>query len=261
MGSEDLRAGWGVLPVRPAADAPQTGLKATAADGLAWAGAPAAGGPGWYVSAAREESPGQVGTRMSAGSAGGPRVAAPCSSQLPCWRTWRSSPIYIAFVVPLLSCTCSATPKGEIIPLLPRWLRLTLSPLSWENINKWTKFVAQSNAGWRERRPGVWGGSSESLRSFAVDEKRPLRGRMVGAKWKVPLRHLSVQPVLAVFSSTGAEVMNQRWPAHPAQGKLSATLDVNFGILWVSRGIWGTFRVPSRHFCGCHPWCCCNEDN
>lgn len=261
MGSEDLRAGWGVLPARPAADAPQTGLKATAADGLAWAGAPAAGGPGWYVSAAREESPGQVGTRMSAGSAGGPRVAAPCSSQLPCWRTWRSSPIYIAFVVPLLSCTCSATPKGEIIPLLPRWLRLTLSPLSWENINKWTKFVAQSNAGWRERRPGVWGGSSESLRSFAVDEKRPLRGRMVGAKWKVPLQHLSVQPVLAVFSSTGAEVMNQRWPAHPAQGKLSATLDVNFGILWVSRGIWGTFRVPSRHFCGCHPWCCCNEDN
>lgn len=140
MGSEDLRAGCGVLPARPTADAPQTGLKATAADGLAWVGAPAAGGPGWHVSAAREESPGQVGTRMSAGSTGeeGLRVAAPCSSQLLCWRTWRSSPIYIAFVVPLLSCTCSATPKGDIIPLLPRWLRVTLSLLSWENINRWT---------------------------------------------------------------------------------------------------------------------------
>lgn len=52
-----------------------------------------------------------------------------CSRRLSvlCGRTWCSSPIHLDFMVPLPSSTYTVTPEGEIMPLLLRWLHLTLS--------------------------------------------------------------------------------------------------------------------------------------
>lgn len=91
MGSEDLWGSCSVLCVRLTVNAHPLGLKATTAGGMACLlsgldGGTAAGGPGWHASAAREESPCEVGAGMSVGSAEeeGLHVSAPCSSQLLC---------------------------------------------------------------------------------------------------------------------------------------------------------------------------------
>lgn len=81
------------------------------------------------------------------------------------------------------------------------------------SINKYTKLVVQCNTGWHNERPVFCVAPLNLCKNFAADKQWLLWPRVVAAEWNVQLGHLSIQLVLALFSSSGVEVLNQHWRA------------------------------------------------